>query len=67
MCKNTSTFFIFFTIGLQIFSVFFSRARSTAGEGGQKILALVSALNMAFGSKGWTALFDLVDTLGLKV
>ena len=33
ICKNTSTFFIF-TIVLQIFPGFFSRARSTAGEGG---------------------------------
>ena len=33
MCKNKSTFFIF-TIFLQIFPVFFSRGRSTPGEGG---------------------------------
>ena len=33
MCKNKSTFFIF-TIFLKIFPVFFSRARSTPGEGG---------------------------------
>ena len=34
MCKNKSTFFIF-TFFLQIFPVFFfSRARSTPGEGG---------------------------------
>ena len=33
MCKNKSTFFIF-TIFLQIFPVFFSRARSTPWEGG---------------------------------
>ena len=54
---------------------FFSRARSTAGEGGtEKISALVSALvsapvsalYMSFESQGWTALFDLVDTVGSK-
>ena len=33
ICKNTSTFFIFTTV-LQIFPIFFSRARSTAGDGG---------------------------------
>ena len=33
MCKNKSTFFIF-TSFLQIFPVFFSRARSTPGDGG---------------------------------
>ena len=33
MCKNNSTFFIF-TSFLQIFTVFFSRERSTPGEGG---------------------------------
>ena len=33
MCKNKSTFFIFASF-LQIFPVFFSRARSTPGEGG---------------------------------
>ena len=33
----------------------------------RKISALVSALYMTFESQGWTALFDLVDTLGPKV
>ena len=47
---------------------FFSMARSTAGEDGtEKISAPVSALYMTFGSQGWTALFDLVDTVGPKV
>ena len=27
----------------------------------------ISALHMSFGSQGWTALFDLVDTVGPKV
>ena len=31
------------------------------------VSAPVSALYMTFGSQGWTALFDLVDTLGPKV
>ena len=31
------------------------------------VSALVSALYMSFGSQGWTALFDLVDTDGPKV
>ena len=30
----------------------------------RKISAPVSALYMSFGSQGWTALFDLVDTVG---
>ena len=31
------------------------------------VSAPVSALYMTFGSKGWTALFDLVDMIGPKV
>ena len=66
MCKNNSTFFIF-TIILQIFPAYFN----SWGGRDRKISALVSApvsaLYMSFGSQGWTALLELVDTAGLKV
>ena len=72
MCKNTPTFFIF-TICLQIFpGVFFLQGEINSWGGrDMKILAPVSAplsaLNMSFGSQGWTALLELVDTAGPKV
>ena len=67
--------YVHFPNFLQLFcrySLFFSRARSTAWKGGtEKISALVSApvsaLCTTFGSQGWTALFDLVDSVVPKV
>ena len=71
-CKNTSTFFIFFTIVLQIFPDFFLQGEINCWGGrDRKISALVSApvsaLYLTFGSQDWTALFDWADTLGPKV
>ena len=65
-------FLYFFTIVLQIFPVFFLQGDINCWGGrDRKISALVSApvsaLYMTFGSQGWTALFDLGDTLGPKV
>ena len=71
MCKNKSTFFIF-TIVLQIFPVFFLQGEINSLGGRDRkisapVSAPVSALYMSFGSQGWTAQFDLVDTVGPKV
>ena len=71
MGKNNSTFFIF-TIILQIFPVFFLQGEINSWGGrDRKISALVSApvsaLYLSFGSQGWTALLELVDTTGPKV
>ena len=67
MCKNKSTFFIF-TIFLQTFPVFFLQGEINSWGGwDRKISAPVSALYMSFGSQGWTALLELVDTAGPKV
>ena len=64
MCKNTSTFFIFYNCFADI--PCFSPGRDQL-LGRALVSAPVSALHMTFGSKGWTALFDLADTLGPKV
>ena len=70
MCKIKSTFFIF-TFFLQIFSVFSPGRDQLRGRAGQEnicpVSAPVSALYMSFGSQGWTALLELVDTAGPKV
>ena len=63
---------LFFTIVLQIFPVFFLQGEINCWGGRDRkisalVSALVSALYMTFGSQGWTALFDLEDTLGPKV
>ena len=62
---------LFFTIVLQIFPVCSPGRDQLLERADRKISALVSApvsaLYMTFGSQGWTALFDLVDTLGPKV
>ena len=71
MCKNKSTFFIFTTFLQIILPVFLQGEINSWGERDRKISApvsaLVSALYMSFGSQGWTALFDLVYTVGPKV
>ena len=63
--------FIFFKIVLQMFPVFSPGQDQLLGRAGQKNISPgispESALYMTFGSQGWTALFDLVDTLGPKV
>ena len=67
MCKNKSTSFIF-TIFWQIFPFLFLQGEINSWGGrDRKILAPVSALYMSFGSQGWTALLELVDTAGPKV
>ena len=70
MCKNKSTFFIF-SLFLQIFPVFSQGEINSWGGRDRKISAPlsapVSALYMSFGSQGWTALLELVDTAGPKV
>ena len=72
MCKNKSTFFIFTFFFLQISPVFFSPGQDQLLEraGHVKIgpvSAPVIALYMSFGSQGWTALLELVDTAGPEV
>ena len=63
MCKNTPTYFIF-TIVCR-YSLFFSPGRDQLlGRAGQEN---ISALYMSFGSQGWTALLELVDTAGPNV
>ena len=53
---------------LQVFPVFFSPGRDQLrGRRDRKISAPVSALYMSFGSQGWTALLELIDTAGPKV
>ena len=71
MCKNKSTFFIF-TFFLQIFPVFFLQGEINSWGGRDRkisapVSALVSALYMSFGSQGWTAQLELLDTAGPKV
>ena len=67
MCKNKSTIFIC-TVSLQIFPVFFLQGEINFWGGrDRKISSPVSALYMSFGSQGWTALLELVDTAGPKV
>ena len=47
---------------------FFSPGRDQLlGRAGQEISTPVSAIYMSFGSQGWTALLELVDTAGPKV
>ena len=62
---------LFFTIVLQLFPVFSPGRDQLLGRAGQKNISPgispVSALYMTFGSQGWTALFDFVDTLGPNV
>ena len=70
MCKNKSTFFIFTFFCRS--SLFFSPGRDQLSwRGGQENIgpriSPVSALYMRFGSQGWTALLELVDTAGPKV
>ena len=68
ICKNTSTFFIFTTVFCR-YSLFFLKGEINCWGGRDRkisalVSALVSALYMSFGSQGWTAVFDLVDTVG---
>ena len=71
MCKNKSTFFIFTFFCADI--PFFSLQGEINSWGGRDrkisapVSAPVSALYMSFGSQGWTALLELVDTTGPKV
>ena len=71
ICKNTSTFFIFYNCFADIPCFFLQGEINCWGGQDRKISALVSApvsaLHMTFGSQGWTALFDLADTFGPKV
>ena len=66
MCKNKSTFFIF-TFFADIPCVFSPGRDQLLGRAGQENIGPVSALYMSFGSQGWTALLELVDTAGPKV
>ena len=64
--------FLYFYNSFANIPCFFSPGRDQLlWRAGQKISALVSApvsaLYMSFGSQGWTALLELVDTAGPKV
>ena len=64
-------FLYFYNCFLQMFPVFFLKGEINCWGGRDRkisalVSALVSAIYMKFGSQGWTALFDLVDTVGPK-
>ena len=71
MCKNKSTYFMFYIFFADI-PCFFLQGEINFWEGRDRkisalVSALVSALYMSFGLQGWTALLELVDTAGPKV
>ena len=59
--------FIFYIYFADIPCFFLQGEINFSGGRDRKISATVSALYMTFGSHGWTALFDLVNTVGPKV
>ena len=67
ICKNMSTVFIFYIFCRYSLFFFLQGKVNCWGGPDRKISAPVSALYMTFGSQGWRALFDLVDTFGPKV
>ena len=67
MCKNKFTFFVFYIFFADIPCFFLQGEINSWGERDRKISAPVSALYLIFGSQGWTALLELVDTAGPKV
>ena len=67
MCKNKSTFFIFTILFADIPCFFLQGEINSWGGRDRKISAPLSALYVSFGSQGWTALLELVDTAGPKV